>query len=116
MPPRSAPQDRPTPPRWRRPGRPSRWAWPRSRSCRRTAPGKGQPEAERGATAPDAGHRARAAQELRQLPRDRQAEAGAAELARGGRVDLREALEQLLQPVAGDTGAAVSHGADDAAR
>jgi hypothetical protein len=70
----------------------------------------GDGEMERGALARDALHPHRAAHQLGQPLADGEAEAGAAVLARGRRVELAELLEQAVDAIGGDADAGVAHG------
>ena len=77
---------------------------------RRVATGlEEQPQAEHAADARVRAHLHVAAHHLRQAFADRQPEAGATESAGGGRVRLRERLEQPAQPLARDADAGVDH-------
>ena len=64
--------------------------------------------------APSLSTHMRAAHQLDQPPADRQAEAGAAVLARGRGVGLREGLEERSDLVGGDADAGVAHGEREA--
>ncbi len=73
-------------------------------------------EVERGAFALDALDPHRAAHQLGQSLADGEAEAGAAVLAGGRRVELAELLEQLVRPIGRDADAGVTHGEVDLVR